>query len=85
MHLLELILRHQVVSVFVLWDDKYFTTLHLSAISFTSLILTELIMVASEIHKWHILMVLAEGLGESDRRARVLNLVLSASFQCGAD
>lgn len=49
-----------VFSVYVLWDDEYFTTLHLSAISFTALILTELIMVAVEIHAWHWMMVAAE-------------------------
>ena len=49
-----------VFSVYVLWDDEYFTTLHLSAISFTSLILTELLMVAFEVHKWHWMMVFAE-------------------------
>lgn len=49
-----------VFSVYVLWDDEYFTTLHLSAISFTSLILTELLMVAFEVHTWHWMMVAAE-------------------------
>lgn len=49
-----------VFSVYVLWDDEYFTTLHLSAISFTSLILTELLMVAFEVHRWHWMMVTAE-------------------------
>eukprot|EP00189_Rhodosorus_marinus_P000535 CAMPEP_0113960262 /NCGR_PEP_ID=MMETSP0011_2-20120614/4613_1 /TAXON_ID=101924 /ORGANISM="Rhodosorus marinus" /LENGTH=1052 /DNA_ID=CAMNT_0000971687 /DNA_START=142 /DNA_END=3297 /DNA_ORIENTATION=+ /assembly_acc=CAM_ASM_000156 len=41
-----------VISVFVLWDDHYFTTMHLSAISFSALVFTELIMIAAEIHKW---------------------------------
>lgn len=50
-----------VFSVYVLWDDEYFTTLHLSAISFTSLILTELLMVAFEVHRWHWMMMTAEG------------------------
>lgn len=45
-----------VFSVYVLWDDEFFTTLHLSAISFTSLILTELLMVTFEVHTWHWLM-----------------------------
>lgn len=49
-----------VFSVYVLWDDEYFTTLHLSAISFTSLILTELLMVAFEVHTWHWMMIAAE-------------------------
>lgn len=49
-----------VFSVYVLWDDEYFTTLHLSAISFTSLILTELLMVAFEVHTWHWMMMAAE-------------------------
>lgn len=49
-----------VFSVYVLWDDEFFTTLHLSAISFTSLILTELLMVAFEVHTWHWMMVAAE-------------------------
>lgn len=49
-----------VFSVYVLWDDEYFTTLHLSAISFTSLILTELLMVAFEVHHWHWMMIVAE-------------------------
>lgn len=49
-----------VFSVYVLWDDEYFTTLHLSAISFTSLILTELLMVAAEVHVWHWMMMAAE-------------------------
>ncbi|KAI0560620.1 phospholipid-transporting ATPase IIA [Gracilaria domingensis] len=49
-----------VFSVYVLWDDEYFTTLHLSAISFTSLILTELLMVAFEVHSWHWMMFAAE-------------------------
>lgn len=49
-----------VFSVYVLWDDEYFTTLHLSAISFTSLILTELLMVAFEVHRWHWMMIAGE-------------------------
>lgn len=49
-----------VFSVYVIWDDEYFTTLHLSAISFTSLILTELLMVAFEVHTWHWMMIAAE-------------------------
>lgn len=49
-----------VFSVYVLWDDEYFTTLHLSAISFTSLVLTELLMVAFEVHTWHWMMIVAE-------------------------
>eukprot|EP00177_Eucheuma_denticulatum_P004786 GFKZ01008694.1.p1 GENE.GFKZ01008694.1~~GFKZ01008694.1.p1 ORF type:complete len:1164 (+),score=162.67 GFKZ01008694.1:465-3494(+) len=49
-----------VFSVYVLWDDEYFTTLHLSAISFTALILTELLMVAFEVHRWHWMMIVAE-------------------------
>lgn len=49
-----------VFSVYVLWDDEYFTTLHLSATSFTALILTELLMVAFEVHRWHWMMIVAE-------------------------
>lgn len=49
-----------VFSVYVLWDDEYFTTLHLSAISFSALILTELLMVAFEVHSWHWMMICAE-------------------------
>jgi phospholipid-translocating ATPase len=49
-----------VFSVYVLWDDEYFTTLHLSAISFSALILTELLMVAVEVHVWHWMMVAAQ-------------------------
>lgn len=49
-----------VFSVYVLWDDEYFTTLHLSAISFTALILTELLMVAVEVHGWRWMMVAAQ-------------------------
>jgi phospholipid-translocating ATPase len=49
-----------VFSVYVLWDDEYFTTLHLSAISFTALILTELVMVGAEVHSWHWGMVAAQ-------------------------
>ncbi len=49
-----------VFSVYVLWDDEFFTTLHLSAISFTSLIFTELLMVSFEVHNWHYVMVIAQ-------------------------
>lgn len=49
-----------VFSVYVLQDDEYFTTLHLSAISFTALILTELLMVAFEVHAWHWMVIAAE-------------------------
>lgn len=49
-----------VFSVYVIWDNEYFTTLHLSAISFTSLVLTELLMVAFEVHTWHWMMIIAE-------------------------
>lgn len=41
----------------VLFEDEF---IHIVAISFTALILTELIMVALTIRRWHILMVLAE-------------------------
>ncbi|XP_044738524.1 probable phospholipid-transporting ATPase IIB isoform X3 [Chrysoperla carnea] len=41
----------------ILFEDEY---IHIVAISFTSLILTELIMVALTIRTWHYLMVLAE-------------------------
>lgn len=51
--------------MYILWDDHYFTTLHLSAISFTALILTELLMVAFEVHTWHWFMVAAEVCSES--------------------
>ncbi|GJQ11831.1 hypothetical protein GpartN1_g3622.t1 [Galdieria partita] len=49
-----------VVSVYVLWNDDYFSTSSLISVAFTSLILTELLMVAVEIRKWHRLMVVAE-------------------------
>ncbi|XP_044744266.1 probable phospholipid-transporting ATPase IIB isoform X1 [Coccinella septempunctata] len=41
----------------LLFEDEF---IHIVAISFTSLILTELIMVALNIRTWHILMILAE-------------------------
>lgn len=41
----------------LLFEDEF---IHIVAISFTSLILTELIMVALNIRTWHRLMVLAE-------------------------
>jgi len=41
----------------VLFEDEF---IHIVAISFTALILTELIMVALTIRRWHILMALAE-------------------------
>eukprot|EP00180_Rhodochaete_pulchella_P000532 Plantae.Rhodophyta-Rhodochaete_pulchella.ctg1382.p1 GENE.Plantae.Rhodophyta-Rhodochaete_pulchella.ctg1382~~Plantae.Rhodophyta-Rhodochaete_pulchella.ctg1382.p1 ORF type:complete len:816 (+),score=159.98 Plantae.Rhodophyta-Rhodochaete_pulchella.ctg1382:177-2450(+) len=43
-----------------LQDDRIFTLLHLSAVSFTALILTELLMVALEVHTWHWIMPIAE-------------------------
>lgn len=49
-----------VFSVYVLWNDDYFSTSSLVSVAFTSLILTELLMVAVEIRKWHSLMVIAE-------------------------
>lgn len=41
----------------ILFEDEF---IHIVAISFTALILTELIMVALTIRTWHRLMVLAE-------------------------
>ena len=41
----------------LLFEDEF---VHIVAISFTSLILTELLMVALTIRTWHYLMVLAE-------------------------
>lgn len=41
----------------LLFEDEF---IHIVAISFTSLILTELIMVALNIRTWHYLMVIAE-------------------------
>lgn len=41
----------------LLFEDEF---IHIVAISFTSLILTELIMVALNIRKWHPLMIIAE-------------------------
>lgn len=41
----------------LLFEDEF---IHIVAISFTSLILTELIMVALNIRTWHCLMILAE-------------------------
>lgn len=41
----------------LLFEDEF---IHIVAISFTSLILTELIMVALNIRTWHVLMILAE-------------------------
>lgn len=41
----------------LLFEDEF---IHIVAISFTSLILTELIMVALNIRTWHILMIIAE-------------------------
>ena len=41
----------------LLFEDEF---IHIVAISFTSLILTELIMVALNIRTWHYLMILAE-------------------------
>uniref|UniRef100_A0A7S1TBX7 Phospholipid-transporting ATPase n=1 Tax=Compsopogon caeruleus TaxID=31354 RepID=A0A7S1TBX7_9RHOD len=49
-----------VLSVYFLQDDEFFTILHISAISFTALIITELLMVALEIHTWHWVMFAAE-------------------------
>lgn len=49
-----------VLSVYVLWDNSYFTTMDLSGMSFTALMMTELLMVASEVRHWHWMMVLAE-------------------------
>jgi phospholipid-translocating ATPase len=41
----------------LLFEDDF---IHVVAITFTALILTELLMVALTIHTWHILMVVAE-------------------------
>lgn len=41
----------------VLFDDEF---IHIVAISFTALILTELIMVALTVRKWHYIIFLAE-------------------------
>lgn len=41
----------------VMFEDEF---IHIVAISFTSLVLTELIMVALTIRTWHYIMVLAE-------------------------
>jgi phospholipid-translocating ATPase len=41
----------------VLFEDEF---MHIVTISFTALILTELIMVALTVHTWHYLIVLAE-------------------------
>lgn len=41
----------------ILFEDEF---IHIVAISFTALILTELLMVALTVRKWHWLMVLAE-------------------------
>ncbi|CAF3442994.1 unnamed protein product [Rotaria socialis] len=42
---------------FVLFDDDF---IHIVSITFTALILTELLMVALTIRTWHILMVIGE-------------------------
>ena len=42
---------------FLLFEDEF---MHIVTISFTALILTELIMVALTVHTWHYLIVLAE-------------------------
>lgn len=41
----------------ILFEDEF---IHIVAISFTALILTELIMVALTVRTWHYLMLLAE-------------------------
>jgi phospholipid-translocating ATPase len=41
----------------VMFEDEF---IHIVAISFTSLVLTELIMVALTVRTWHYIMVLAE-------------------------
>jgi len=58
----------------ILFEDEF---IHIVAISFTALILTELIMVALTIRRWHILMVLAElvSLG-----LYILTLVISKDY-----
>lgn len=50
-----------VLSVYVLWDDEFFTTRHLAAISFTALVLTEWLMVAVELHalRWYTVAAIA--------------------------
>ena len=42
---------------FLLFDDDF---LHIVAITFTSLILTELLMVTLTVHTWHWLMIVGE-------------------------
>jgi phospholipid-translocating ATPase len=49
-------------AVLVLWNDDFFTTANIQAVAFTALIILELLMVASEIHTWHYLMLLSEAL-----------------------
>lgn len=49
-------------AVLVLWNDEFFTTANIQAVAFTALIILELLMVASEIHTWHYLMLLSEAL-----------------------
>jgi len=49
-----------VCSVYALWDDVYFSVMNLQAVSFSALVLTELLMIALEIHKWKYSMVCAE-------------------------
>ena len=41
----------------LLFDDEF---IHIVAISFTALILTELVMVALTARKWHLIMILGE-------------------------
>lgn len=41
----------------LLFDDEF---IHIVAISFSALILTELLMVALTARKWHVLMILGE-------------------------
>lgn len=54
-----------VLSVYVLWDDEFFTTRHLAAISFTALVLTEWLMVAVELHalRWYTVVAIASSVG----------------------
>jgi phospholipid-translocating ATPase len=42
---------------FLLFEDDF---IHIVAITFTSLVLTELLMVALTVHTWHWLMIVAE-------------------------
>lgn len=54
-----------VLSVYVLWDDEFFTTRHLAAISFTALVLTEWLMVAVELHtlRWYTVAAITSSVG----------------------